>query len=752
MQAAESHIKDLSPKDLKRFVQQRGWGAASGGDVELSGRGRTHAVIQAQVLAKLRAEAAEKLEADHHAPWPTVVASDGSSNFATSEDLEPWHCTGWEVAADASEDVCARLGTTLLGRLSARSSAAGRRLPSRRTRWANFDLELRPDVCYRARLVGGEPCVAILVSHAVKLPPELNLAELCGGVPERIDGLEVISQPHRMGGRVVGFAGRLGDIRHELLALDLSKAAREAIVAAPAHEPCWRVKVQRTSSVLTFLGSKLQPRLTSGNVEMLDRARGIPSGSQVGQDSILQPKERRHLIDLELQNIADTAPAVAGKLFPSSPLRLSSDAQGALSSCFTTFRAPGCWVGNRKATSNSGKDIWASLERHGLYRLSSGLGQDVKVCGFLLGEAKGNKNEFAKAEAAFSGVCDLLTKVGLRVARGPPVATRSVDSAIEAAAQQGAQAVLFFGGRGSSGLYHQAKSACMVSKAPRLAHLASQWIDVSKKEASRPALQNIVLQLAAKLGHTPYVLQSDPKAQRNPVLCGVDVCHLWDPRQKQMVHVIAGLQLRLMDGELEDNWVCQGRINGESIPPSVWKAVLTKKACKGREVVVHRDGRFTTTELQFLAEHAKEVQASGPFGLVEIVKFAGGTPRMYAGSANAPSGSFLRLSETEGMLLSGTCWSSGTRNPLLIRVVGPGGPGTAPSLSIDVAAEDIFRLSCVSYGSLYSAPRLPVTTRTADKAAYFHATADVHKTQQGQRAKVQEEQAIFSQGRQQYWL
>jgi len=510
--------------------------------------------------------------------------------------------------------------------------------------------------------------------------------------------------------------------------------------------------VQRTSSVLTFLGSKLQPRLTSGNVEMLDRARGIPSGSQVGQDSILQPKERRHLIDLELQNIADTAPAVAGKLFPSSPLRLSSDAQGALSSCFTTFRAPGCWVGNRKATSNSGKDIWASLERHGLYRLSSGLGQDVKVCGFLLGEAKGNKNEFAKAEAAFSGVCDLLTKVGLRVARGPPVATRSVDSAIEAAAQQGAQAVLFFGGRGSSGLYHQAKSACMVSKAPRLAHLASQWIDVSKKEASRPALQNIVLQLAAKLGHTPYVLQSDPKAQRNPVLCGVDVCHLWDPRQKQMVHVIAGLQLRLMDGELEDNWVCQGRINGESIPPSVWKAVLTKKACKGREVVVHRDGRFTTTELQFLAEHAKEVQASGPFGLVEIVKFAGGTPRMYAGSANAPSGSFLRLSETEGMLLSGTCWSSGTRNPLLIRVVGPGGPGTAPSLSIDVAAEDIFRLSCVSYGSLYSAPRLPVTTRTADKAAYFHATADVHKTQQGQRAKVQEEQAIFSQGRQQYWL
>jgi len=219
-----------------------------------------------------------------------------------------------------------------------------------------------------------------------------------------------------------------------------------------------------------------------------------------------------------------------------------------------------------------------------------------------------------------------------------------------------------------------------------------------------------------------------------------------------MVHVIAGLQLRLMDGELEDNWVCQGRINGESIPPSVWKAVLTKKACKGREVVVHRDGRFTTTELQFLAEHAKEVQASGPFGLVEIVKFAGGTPRMYAGSANAPSGSFLRLSETEGMLLSGTCWSSGTRNPLLIRVVGPGGPGTAPSLSIDVAAEDIFRLSCVSYGSLYSAPRLPVTTRTADKAAYFHATADVHKTQQGQRAKVQEEQAIFSQGRQQYWL
>merc|ERR1712217_451518 len=109
------------------------------------------------------------------------------------------------------------------------------------------------------------------------------------------------------------------------------------------------------------------------------------------------------------------------------------------------------------------------------------------------------------------------------------------------------------------------------------------------------------------------------------------------------------------------------------------------------------------------------------FGLVEIVKHAAGTPRMYQGKGNAPAGSFLRLSKTEGMLTSGSYKGKGTRNPLLVRVASSD-PSIAPAVSVQDAAEDIFRLSALSYATLYHAPRLPVTTNTADKVAYFHAS------------------------------
>jgi len=81
-------------------------------------------------------------------------------------------------------------------------------------------------------------------------------------------------------------------------------------------------------------------------------------------------------------------------------------------------------------------------------------------------------------------------------------------------------------------------------------------------------------------------------------------------------------------------------------------------------------------------------------------------------------------------------------------VVGSG-PGSAPKLSVDAAAEDIYRLSLVAYGSLYASPRLPVTTKTADKAAYYHASAEVHKAEQ---RPLERDFTPISHGRQQYWL
>merc|ERR1712176_1722515 len=106
--------------------------------------------------------------------------------------------------------------------------------------------------------------------------------------------------------------------------------------------------------------------------------------------------------------------------------------------------------------------------------------------------------------------------------------------------------------------------------------------------------------------------------------------------------------------------------------------------------------------------------------LVEIVKYAGGSARLYADCKNPPPGSFLRLSETEGLLAAGSRCLQGTRNPLLIRVV-KGHPTAARAMTIESAALDVFRLGFLSLASLFVTTRLPVTTNTAHKAAYFHA-------------------------------
>merc|ERR1712060_100286 len=149
------------------------------------------------------------------------------------------------------------------------------------------------------------------------------------------------------------------------------------------------------------------------------------------------------------------------------------------------------------------------------------------------------------------------------------------------------------------------------------------------------------------------------------------------------------------------------------------------------------------------AQHAKDVGVEGnAFGLVEIVKHAAGTPRMYQGKGNAPAGSFLRLSRTEGMLTCGSYKGKGTRNPLLIRVVSSD-PEATPTVSVEDAAEDIFRLSALSYATLYHAPRLPVTTNTADKVAYFHASLEKGAEDSENRVG---EALLTDHGRQQYWL
>lgn len=691
---------------------------------------------------------------------PGIIVAEGSASFGASEDLGPWLCEGWEGVGLPPQSVLTGLAAAALQRQSDLCEASRKR---RTTRWAGYDVELRTVFSFRARALDERPCVDALVRHLAQPPPELVLSQVCSGDGERAVGLDVRVLPSGGRGKVVGFAGRLGEgsLRDEMMGLTTSGDMLEAIRSASSREPCWFVRLRNSPIRFTYLGTKLQPALTWANMQQLQQFMGTSRADSTAMrnDSIMKPRDRQQLIDEELERLGQCAPSLTDRLFPSKPWRVRHSAEPVAthvtpssSSNFGFFAMPGFAVGGGEVVKQQGGSaVWAALEKHGLYAHQPQLGKDVRLRGYVLGKTKPSRMELVRAGKCFDGVASMLGRVGLAVDTEPVVAMTSVTAALKAAAKAGAQAAVFFASVGSGDWYHALKGGCLACPAPGLSHLASQWVDLSRPDHQRPAQLNMALQLCAKLGHTPYVLDTgvSVEAAPGPVFCGVDVCHLQDPAGGAATHLTAGIQLRGKNGEMQDSWLCQGKIRGENIPPWIWETVVSREACEGRQVVVHRDGRFTTEEREFLMRHAEAVGAAGPFGLVEIVKYAGGTPRFYAGTGNAPSGSFLRLSETEALLASGDVRACGTRNPLLVRVVGSGTHGR-PALSVEEAAEDIFRLSLISYASIYSSPRLPVTTRTADKAAYLHASMG----NRGQEvAKANKEQVgLVSHGRQQYWL
>eukprot|EP00931_Biecheleriopsis_adriatica_P046866 TRINITY_DN26965_c0_g1_i1.p1 TRINITY_DN26965_c0_g1~~TRINITY_DN26965_c0_g1_i1.p1 ORF type:complete len:787 (-),score=104.81 TRINITY_DN26965_c0_g1_i1:32-2392(-) len=734
-----AQISSLSSKELKQFVVSHGWSVSAGGDIVLSGKGRTHSVLQQEVLAKIAAENKKAQTAG-----PAITVSDAGDVFATSADLTDWSCDGWSptrLSEVRALEISSKLAAQVL-----QHQAQHLQRPSRTTRWANFDVELVPRVAFQGQVIALEPCVGIMLSHTARAPPELNLAEICGSFGSKIVGLQVrsVTRGRENRGEIAGYAGRLGEgqLRDKLLSLTSCAEVRETIASSPDDEPCWQVRLGKAGKVFTFLGSKLQPCLTPKNMERLDRMLGCNASAQIGRDSILPPRERQELIDAELERLNSSAPEVTKKLFAPSPRRVADPGQCAEN--FVSFDEPGFLVGEGRAISSvNGGALWSSLQRHGLY-LYGGIGRTLCMRGYILGSS--SQKDFDRSCASFHSIAQLFKQLHIEVDGSPSHVTRvaSVAEALSHAEMEGAQAAVFFSR--TNACYHAAKEACLQARPPGLQHLASQWIDLARPSHQAPALKNIVLQLCAKLGHTPYILQGRPEGASggggDDLICGMDVCHMHNPQSGEMSHVMGGIQLQQASGEVLDSWLCKGKIHGESIPDSVWEKALTKEVCSGRKVIVHRDGRFTNSEKEFLARHAASIGAAGPIGLVEIVKHAGGTPRMYTGSDNAPSGSCLIFSETECILTSGSCKSTGTRNPLLIRLVG----GSTPTLSIKSVAEDIFRLSFVSYGSLYSIPRLPVSTKTADLTAYVHASLSTQAL--GNEANS----ILVSQGKQQYWL
>jgi len=698
----------------------------------------------------------------------TLVAydRDAPAQFGTSPDLEAWSEEDWlppaEIMGDThlpggavpNEPLC-DLAAQVLQHHS--GLLAPSRPAERGCSFAGFDVELRQKFCFRGRPIEDESCVSVIVNHTSITPPGMTMTTVWPKDHQRAVGIEVQVSTGGFG-VISGFAGFLGDsdVREKLIGKCKTEEGKDALAAADASEPVWKVQFQgRRQQVFWYMGSALRPRLSPTNAVSFDRLHGRGSSTHLARECIMRPCDRKLVVQEELDRIAESAPGIMEKLFKDkAPARVTSmaktkacdDLMKKFAGQFTTLAPPSYLLGKGKVLpATSGSRLWAEMEQHGLYRLNPRVGRYMKIIGVLLVNKQDARTP-ALREKAFSTVKELvslLKKVGLSADMGNEVmVATSQEQAVTLASGHGCQAAILCSTRGTEEWYHSLKMMFLSRKAPGLFHMASQWVNM-ERDHGRPALSNCALQLLGKVGHSPYILSAPERDSNSMLICGVDVCRMYCKSERAMVNTFAALSLRQSTGEVYKSWLHHTRVEGESVPDEVWKTMLKEEDCKGKHVVIHRDGRFTNEEKEFLLDWAVELGVSGDaFHLVELVKWAGGTPRLYKGTENAPCGSFLRLSSSEGLLTAGSCRTEGTRNPLLIKVVG------SPSLSLEELALDVYRMTWLSYSNAYAQPRLPITTRAADKAAYFITSMSLD-SKSNDTARIQGPQAT---GQQQYWL
>jgi len=252
------------------------------------------------------------------------------------------------------------------------------------------------------------------------------------------------------------------------------------------------------------------------------------------------------------------------------------------------------------------------------------------------------------------------------------------------------------------GSYHEFKSLTVGRGLP------SQV--VYQSTLSKPyAMANIVLGVLGKTGNVPYVRPAPlPYAD---LVVGIDIARKKKERLSGSINATAITRIYFSNGEFLRYAIHDAPLEGETIPENVLQGLFPLDACKGKRIVVHRDGFFRGDEKEALKRRSREIGAE--FRLVEIIKT--GTPRVYASASGKvgqpPKGSAFRLSDTEAFLVSSLPpFKDATPQPLRIRA--------EPPFTIEEALNSVLSLTVLHYGSVRS-PRLPVTIHYSDRIAYL---------------------------------
>lgn len=648
-------------------------------------------------------------------------------------------------------------------------------------------LEALPNFRFRGVEIDGKPHIAALVDQELYANPDMHLGGKGKVAMASMIGLKVRpvgpAQPW-FTGLVVCDPPDPGNVtltlkmKHDLLAMTKTREVKEATERAALDELILTVSKNCTSASakkLDFVANALRPSLTGAQQEeKLRRVKGWETWRPAPPSKLLLvPARRQALIDDEISRLSKEL------RLASTPSRMPPG-----SIHFQTLPKPMLHFGrgSTRTASDQGNLILSDLNIHGAFHAGGKKSPAVRIGALSFGKADGE--EEIAMRAVIKLVAEQLKGFGFKIKTTAtavvPTQGKGSEAVAAALRETGLRAddvVLLFGTRSlfreQEKLYDQAKWECLRigSGENTRRHLSSQWFDLSKVKlwredtsSFRAAVQICAVGLLAKLGHAPWAIDANTwfrpapsggaKSSVEVVVAGYDVCHLPDPKAAgKFVHVAAGIRVESRDHTRLLSRISYQleRVGAETVPLGSIRRLIPPDFACGKVVIVHRDGEYPHEELRSLATYQRELAegcgegaADTTFVLVECVKWAGKSPRLYNGGNSAQPGEMMALSSKNVLLASSKNLIQGTANPInvrLARVV-----GELPSdfdLKGFAWVRSVLDLSYMHHGSVLKAPRLPVTTHFADRLAYMIANVG---------EQWDKEFASTSSGFQQFWL
>lgn len=218
------------------------------------------------------------------------------------------------------------------------------------------------------------------------------------------------------------------------------------------------------------------------------------------------------------------------------------------------------------------------------------------------------------------------------------------------------------------------------------------------------AMGLVIMGVLAKTGNVPFALAEPIDFAQ--VIVGLDWVHEKMTRSERVVGLSRvyrrdGMFMRyFMD--IEELEV------GQEPSLNLVQSLFPEMIFKGKEVIVHHDGYFSSTLLQQLEYWAKQIKAK--FYPVEILRWD--VPRLYALEGKVTQagwGSIFLLGDMDAFAISSIPSPDSTAQPLHIR-------SPLANLPIAQAVYSVLAWTLLHYGTL-GTPKLPVTVQNADKLA-----------------------------------